>query len=418
MNYNSYYEVEIMKKEKNKVMHTRKIKYRFKNDAFDFMFQWILGSQTHGGSEIGETFYTASRIKDGDPESWIREWKITGEKTERRAEICFKNGNFISSREAYFRSYSYFRAALVFMSPLKRKDEYITLYKMAQNNFRKAVGLSDYHIDIVEFDYKNNVLPGYFIREKEINEKRKTLIMVGGGDSFVEDLYFYIAPAGIKRGYNILLVDLPGQGILPFKSLHMFPEFEEAGKVVLDFLYENNNVDREKIAIYGISAGGYISPRIASKEKRISACIACNALPDFSVVWGSTAAKKFAELENTLRFKILARIPKIKGMISLLDTYRWRWGVDSLKKLIDFSHDFKFSPNEIKCPVLNLVGESEFNLYNLLRPKWKEFIKHVDNSNKMQIITPIDEGADGHGLGTNISLMSQEVFDWLDSIYS
>ena len=39
-------------------------------------------------------------------------------------------------------------------------------------------------------------------------------MMFGGGDTFVEDLYFYIGPAGLERGYNVVIVDLPGQGIL------------------------------------------------------------------------------------------------------------------------------------------------------------------------------------------------------------
>ena len=57
-----------------------RIKFRFQHDDFDFFFQWILGGQTHGGSEIGETFYAASEIKDGDPESWSSAWTRSEER--------------------------------------------------------------------------------------------------------------------------------------------------------------------------------------------------------------------------------------------------------------------------------------------------------------------------------------------------
>lgn len=32
------------------------------------------------------------------------------------------------------------------------------------------------------------------------------------------------------------------------------------------------------------------------------------------------------------------------------------------------------------------------------------------------VILPQDEGADSHAIGTNVSLMSQVVFDWLDEV--
>jgi len=32
------------------------------------------------------------------------------------------------------------------------------------------------------------------------------------------------------------------------------------------------------------------------------------------------------------------------------------------------------------------------------------------------VILPRDEGADSHAIGTNVSLMSEVVFDWLDEV--
>ena len=45
------------------------IRYRFKTPPFEFMFQWILGMQTSGGSEIGESFYAASLVTENNPRS-------------------------------------------------------------------------------------------------------------------------------------------------------------------------------------------------------------------------------------------------------------------------------------------------------------------------------------------------------------
>ena len=80
-------------------------------------------------------------------------------------------------------------------------------------------------------------LPGYFIAPGDGQASRKTLIMIGGGDTYVEDLYLIIGPAAVKRGYNLLIVDLPGQGGLPFDGLYMRPDTENQILAVVDYAF-------------------------------------------------------------------------------------------------------------------------------------------------------------------------------------
>jgi hypothetical protein len=42
----------------------------------------------------------------------------------------------------------------------------------------------------------------------------------------------------------------------------------------------------------------------------------------------------------------------------------------------------------------------------------------IANPNKKLVITPADEGADSHAAGTNLSLVSAIVFDWLDEVFA
>lgn len=48
-------------------LHSSRIRYRFKVQVFDFMLQWILGAQTNGATKVGESFFAATNIRDGDP---------------------------------------------------------------------------------------------------------------------------------------------------------------------------------------------------------------------------------------------------------------------------------------------------------------------------------------------------------------
>jgi len=58
-------------------------------------------------------------------------------------------------------------------------------------------------------------MAGYFYRAVDYDKNklpRPTLIFIGGFDSTAEELYFCGAAPAIKRGYNCLIFDGPGQG--------------------------------------------------------------------------------------------------------------------------------------------------------------------------------------------------------------
>lgn len=91
--------------------------------------------------------------------------------------------------------------------------------------------------------------------------RRKTLIMIGGGDTYCEELCLYVGPAALRRGYNVKVADLPGQGDLPFHGLPMQPDAETPMAAVVDAALSQPDVDGDRLAAFGISAGGYLVPR-------------------------------------------------------------------------------------------------------------------------------------------------------------
>lgn len=200
-------------------LHSSRIRYRFKVPVMDFFLQWLLGGQTHGATEVGESWYAAGLIKDGDPQSWVRSWEGLAERVEARGRASLAAGHLVSARESLLRAYSYHRAPLAFLSPLKEPEQVKARYARARACFRDACKLFDPPIEEVTIPFEGKALPGYFLSSGPGNAPRKTLLMIGGGDTFVEDLYGYIGPAALKRGYNMLMVDLPQQGILPFDGL-------------------------------------------------------------------------------------------------------------------------------------------------------------------------------------------------------
>lgn len=86
---------------------TSTIHYHFQTQAFEFVFQWVLGMGTNGGSEVGGCFYAASQVKENDPESWVRAFISMAESVKNKAEASFKDGHLVSARECYLRAYTY-----------------------------------------------------------------------------------------------------------------------------------------------------------------------------------------------------------------------------------------------------------------------------------------------------------------------
>ena len=76
--------------------------------------------------------------------------------------------------------------------------------------------------------------------------------MIGGGETFAEDLFFYIAPQTYDRGYNFMTVDLPGQGLLPLEGKTFRPDMNVPMKAVVDYALSRPDVDPRQLGLLRI----------------------------------------------------------------------------------------------------------------------------------------------------------------------
>jgi len=189
------------------------MKFYFKDQAFSFELLRAASYAGYQGAEIGECLATAANIKEGDFNSWFNEWEKTAKRVEEIGEKCLAGGHIISGREALLRASNYYRTAEFFLkvTDSRRDENYIKSVK----TFQKAMSEMDFHYEIVKIPYGNSYMTGYFYRAVDYDKNnlpRPTLIFIGGFDSTAEELYFCGAAPAIKRGYNCLIFDGPGQG--------------------------------------------------------------------------------------------------------------------------------------------------------------------------------------------------------------
>lgn len=382
--------------------------YYFKSMEMDFVFQWLLGSATTGGCEIGEVFYAAGRIDENDPNSWQREWFELGRRKEARADIALKKGNKTTACQSYLLASNYYRSSITSMLP--SNPEYLKVTEKSYRCLEKGGSLKSPAMVPIEIPFEDTVLPGYFWPAADDGTPRETLLMVGGGECFITDNFFYIGPQAHERGYNFVTMDIPGQGVLPAEG-HIYRKDSEAPvSAVIDVISKRPDVDAEKLAVIGISFGGYFAPRAATADKRIKAVITNAAVIDnyemYSAMPFSNVTQE--EIDNDWSdFK--------KGV---MENVVWRVGLKpgDIRGQAAATRDFQYDPSDVTCPVLNIVGEGEAANPEGQR-QGRIYMENVSTDVKSKVITPLDEGAAAHCTGENRTLMAQEVFDWLDDIF-
>lgn len=387
--------------------HEPYVQMHFADTEMDFAFALILGATMNHGCEIGEAFYTVNNIKEGDAASWQDEWIKTALRVETRGEQSLARGHVVSAREQFMRASYYYRAALISMMPDDPRFKKTAL--KSRSLLKKAGKLLDPPLEYFEIPFENTVLPGYFRKAGKGNAPRKTLIMIGGGETFAEDLVFYIASQAYDRGYNFLTVDLPGQGLLPLEGKFFRENVEVPMKAVVDYALSRPEVDPERLAMYGISGGGEFVPKSAMHDKRIKAIAMNSAVVDAHRLFASmpvaTATEDVVKTWSTFKQNTVRAIT-------------WRWGVkmNNIPGLVAANKGFEFDPTKVLCPALALVGEGEYSDGEVKRQQ-KECMEKLPNPKKKFVVTPANEGASNHCITENRSVMSQVVFDWLDEVF-
>ena len=232
--------------------------------GFNYEALRMLGSVSYGGADVGEILDVVSRVTDGDFESWVVEWSRTAGYVRDQGLRALDAGYTVTARQALVRAATYYTGAAfnaLHTDPRKRE-----LWERARSSFAAAAALQDPPVEVLEIPFEDAMLPAYFVRGGE--GPRATVINIGGYDSSAEELYHWFARAAAERGFNVLVVEGPGQvGALHRNpGLVMRADYEVPISAVVDYLVNPADVDPEWLAIVGYSVGGYLAARAAAFE--------------------------------------------------------------------------------------------------------------------------------------------------------
>jgi pimeloyl-ACP methyl ester carboxylesterase len=383
---------------------------------FDYQLaRGMLAGAYGDGGAVGESYSTARRIKDKDIESWTVEWTTTAERVEGTANTCLSGGHIVSAREAFLRASVYWRTGFFY---LETKDpRQFEMYQRHRACFREAARLFDPQIEPVSIPYENGkTLPGYFMRAAADGLRRPTVMLLGGGDSTCEEMYdFGGGAAAVRRGYNALLWEGPGQvgAFAADKTLTYRPDYEIPTRYAVDYVLSRTEVDPRRLALAGNSMGGYFAPRAVAFEKRISAVIANSLLPLFGTAMLALLGLKDAcgdDLESEVDFSD----PMKKFLVTNVQERCGMAGKSLAAFLENLSHyTLAGLEEQITCPLLSIGGEGEGPSANAMAHKFFEKL----TCPKTERVVTSAEGGEAHCQINDPSLKHQIEFDWLDDVW-
>ena len=404
------------------------MKVIFQDPTFSFQLLRTLGSTYYGGADIGECLSTAYRIKEGDFESWYTEWLATAERVNKYGDNSLSAGHKVSAREAYLRAFNYYRNAEFFLHTNPQDSRIIDTWQKSVDSFNKAAQvLLPYKVEFVEIPYEGTSLPGYFYKVDDndtsspSSKPKPTLILHTGFDGTQEELYVTSVIAALDRGYNCLTFDGPGQGrVIRKQKIPFRYDWEKVVTPVIDFVASNyeGQCDLKRLALMGISMGGYLAARAAAFEHRIAACILDDGVYDIYENFmeklgtlGNAVAQGNATVVNTA---IETSMYFDTGIRWIMSHGMWVFDAKDPLNFIQKNKDYtlKDIAGNIECPTLVLEAQMDNDF-----PGGPKKVYDAIKCPKKYVLFTAEEGAEDHCQVAALSLSNQRIFDWLDEVF-
>lgn len=386
----------------------------YADQPYHFQVMRAMGDIPFGAGEAGEILSTIKNIPEGDDEAWFREWDKTAVRVEKAAR-GYRNAT--SKGYGLLRAHSYYRTAEFFMGP--GDDRRLASFDRNRRAFYDGLDALGVRYTVVSVPYGNNTLKAIYYPGDARAVGKPLILMCGGYDSTLEELYFMLARGALDRGYSCLTFEGPGQGsIIREQGLQFTHEWEKPTGAVLD-AFLARYPKPPKIVYVGGSLGGYLAPRAAAFDARIDGVVAFDVCYDFQeaalrqVPWviRSMYGMGMTGLVNGL---IKLKMKNTPGVRWGVQNAQWTMGAkDPVDLLSIFSkYSLKDVSDKIRGDVLILAGEKD-HFFPVTQVE--EFRKALVNARSVttRVFTEQEGGHEHCQLGA-LSLMHAVLFEWVE----
>lgn len=382
---------------------------------FDFEIRTAVGRAYAGVGDPGEILAAAEPVRKGDHEGWFAAWSALAERSEATAARSASASHRASAAEGYLRASAYYSVAVNALSALDDSTRLGPTFTQQQQAWENFLNHVDADVSNFEIPYEDGALPGLFFRSP--TPAAPTIVGVNGSDGSLAGMWSSCIHPALKRGYNVVVFDGPGQQSQLFqKGVPFRPDWEHVLTPVLDRVLELNGVDPGRIAVYGISQGGYWVARAIAFEHRFAAAVTDPGIVDVSTSWTSHVPPNLLRM---LDHGDLAKFDKEMAFgfrFSPAAAHAWRfrarpYGTTGYGETIQTVRRYTVADvaEQITTPLLILSPEGE-----QFWPGQAEQLAALSRAVSTVIPFTAAEGADGHCQPLARGLSAQRMFDWLD----
>lgn len=382
---------------------------------FDFEIRSALGASVEGVGEPGEILAAVADIRKGDHEAWFTAWWELADRTVAAASESADAGHRVSAASAFLRASAYFGMAVNAASALAAADALGPTFARQEDAWRGFIAHTATSVTEVTIPYEGSSLPGWFFRPE--GDAVATLVAVNGSDGSRASLWATCVAPALRRGYNVLVFDGPGQQSELFEREVPFRhDWEHVLTPVFDVVARLDGVDPMRIAVYGISQGGYWVARALAFEDRFVAAITDPGIVDVSTSWTAHLPHGLLKLLDEGQVEKFDREMELGMKLSPETARTWQFRARPYG-----TKGFGETIQEVrKYTVADVAGEITTPLL-ILSPEGEQF--WPGQADQLADLTPgvstvvrftAAEGADGHCQPLARTLTAQRMFDWLD----
>jgi len=386
----------------------------FSDGELDFQLMRQLGATSYGGASVGETLALVPAISG--PVEWVDRFAELAERQRVDGAGRARRGHAVSARDSLLRAANSFRAAAYFAR--FGEDRQRALSAASRDAFLAAMEHVDHRFEDVGYELEGRRMPAYWLAPAGADGPGPTLLAMSGFDGTLEEIYFEVGLAGLQRGWRVLLLAGPGQmdTARDHPDLHFVPDTERWVSAAVDAALARPDVDPERLALLGISFGGYFASRAAAHEGRIRALVANSPVVDLRAYMVSFSGFDPDTLppEDDFGVADLPDIPDevmpatIKEMSRMLIL---RFGQPTFKQTFDYLRGFAIEDlSAIRCPALAMVGEGEGGEPGAQARRFAEGVSGPVTT----VAFTAAQGADMHCQMGNLAMSNAVAYDWLD----
>ena len=385
----------------------------FKNTEMNFTVLRALFAARFGGSTLGECLTVVNQVRDGDEVGMHAAWMNLGHALAERAQQAAEQADQVRAREFFLRAANYYKSAMIILNP--RDPRHKTAWDLSRRNFELAGAYFTPPLQVVKVPYENKHLACYFLAAHPA-ERRPTLMIVTGGEGSNLESYFWAGAYALEQGYNVFLYEGPGNISTVYESGFTFiPQAEIPIGTAIDSLLTFGGVDPDRLALLGLSFGGYMVGRAAAHDPRIRAVIPDSPVRNFYKILTAVLPPQVFSLPEGLLVFLKDHLMEYSDRATL-DNLLWEGGISTFRQMADGLPAFTIEGMEtqITCPTLALAGEGEGAEF---LGQAREFFDLISSKTKRFRVFTAAEGAGAHCQADNTLLMNQELMAWLAEVF-